>query len=136
MGLLRNIYRYVIRENWLVLTGRKERATAEADTWAERDARESLEAARTRIPYRRYLGEIEEWKERFDATVSKMEDGDPQRRMTYGPEDLAELPDVPQPMAVTFGFPHERLMDRAVMLKLREETRAWREERLRRLDLP
>lgn len=140
MGILRNFYRYVIREGWLVLTGRKERATAEADGWAERDAREDLEGARARVPYRRYLGEIDGWKEQFDALVSKMEGGDGHRRMAYAAEDLAALPEVPQPMAGTFGFPHERLMDRAAMLKLREETRAWREDRLRqardRLGLP
>ena len=132
MGFFRNFYRYVIRENWLVLTGEKAQAKMEADAWALSDVDGAMTAARERIPYRRYHGEVDEWRERFDATVSKMEKGDPQRRMAYGSDELAALPEVPEFDRSIFGFPQERLMHHAVMLKLQEETRAWREDRLRR----
>jgi len=130
MELLRNFYRYVIRENWLLLKGEKAQAKLEADNWAFADADEAVKAAQKGMPYRRYLGEIEEWKERFDETVSKMEGGDPQRRMSYGDEELAELPEVPRPMAVTFGFSMQRLADQAAMANLLIETKAWREARI------
>jgi len=130
--MLTSFYRYVVRENWLRLTGRRRQADAEADAWAFADADVAMAAARERVPYRRYLGEIQEWKERFDATVSRIEDGDPQRRMVYEPEELAELPGVPERDPVIFGFPMQRLADRAAMATLQIETREWREDRLRR----
>ena len=133
MGVLTNLYRYVVREGWLRLTGRPEQAEEEADAWARADADDAVGLGRSRLPYRRYLGEVEAWKEGFRETLSKIQDGGPHRKMAVDSEALSELQDVPEPTLGTFGFPHERLADHAAMVQLRDETRVWREDRLARV---
>jgi len=126
--VFRTFYRYRIRKPWLRLTGRPEQAEVEADGWAFADADAEVAAARLCTPYHRYLMMIEAWKEAFDVTVSRMEEGDPQRRMMPGLDGLAE---VPEPSAVFGTFIH-RPADWAAMVILQIETREWREDRLRR----
>jgi hypothetical protein len=126
MGFLRLFYRYGLRENWLVMTGRSEQAMAEADADVRADMETDREGARSRAPYRAYRKRVDEWKVSFEERVA--ESG---RRDMYRRRAKEEWPSVP-------AFTHsrslrrwDRLWDNVVLQALFDETVAWRENRLR-----
>ena len=125
MNVLRNFYDYMIRETWLILTGREEQATTEANEKAEADVEVERETARARPKFQRYFAEIERWKKSFDELMMKMEQEGAHRKVAYIWRDFIELPPVPG-MPHPFGYP----FDHDVAHELYVKTQTWRTERI------
>lgn len=128
MGFFRDLYQYVIREGWLIITGRHAQAMDEADVQARTDLEVEYEKARGRPQYQRYFAEMETWKDSFDELVSKMEAEGAHRKAVYTEEDFRELPTVPD-LDLPIGFSY----DHTVAYKLYVKTQEWRAERIEKL---
>lgn len=125
MGFFRNFYDYMIRENWLIMTGRLPQAVTEANGRAEAELEVEKEEARARPRFQKYLAEIEAWKESFGTLVSKMEEEGGHRKVLYTIWDFWKLPKAPE-VQPPFGYPKDHLVQHELWV----ETTHWRKARI------
>ena len=126
----------MLRETWLVLTGRMPQAIAEEQAAAKATLNAQLEVARLRPKYQNYLTEIQRWAASFEDLVSRMEEEGALRKVAYEWWDFLRLPkDIPE-IHAPFGYPR----DETVAIELRRTTEKWRQDRIEqameRLEVP